>query len=322
MINKRRDSENVPILDLRNGQESLASRISRKSSSISTNKEQFELHPDFGTGNILRLKTGRLYVNISKIHLTKDLHFLPKETPGFLQLFFILSGEKIFRTANNQEYLLESMQACMIQKTFEKEVRILADKILKEIQIAVPLDYLKEYDVFKNEAGIEEEIILLPIHEQAFSILEDIQENDFCEQADVILLRARILELIAILLKTHTKNASNDLSATPDHILKKLSHIKKTILSNLRTNFSLEDLAMESGLNAHTLNNEFKRVFGCSINEFSISQKMEKARQDLENTNKMIYQIAEEVGYKNATHFSAAFKRKYRCTPRQFRNRL
>ena len=46
---------------------------------------------------------------------------------------------------------------------------------------------------------------------------------------------------------------------------------------------------------------------------------MEKAVQLLNLSNKPIYEISDLVGYKNPTHFSAAFKRNFGCTPRQFR---
>jgi len=38
---------------------------------------------------------------------------------------------------------------------------------------------------------------------------------------------------------------------------------------------------------------------------------MDYARYLLENTQKTVYQIAEYVSYKNATHFTAAFKKKF-----------
>jgi AraC-like DNA-binding protein len=47
---------------------------------------------------------------------------------------------------------------------------------------------------------------------------------------------------------------------------------------------------------------------------------MELARQLLTRTDQLIYEVSEAVGYKNATHFSAAFKRHSGKTPKQFRN--
>ena len=49
---------------------------------------------------------------------------------------------------------------------------------------------------------------------------------------------------------------------------------------------------------------------------------MKKAKELLKMTQLPIYEIAEEVGYKNATHFSAAFKRSYKESPKEYRNKL
>jgi AraC-like DNA-binding protein len=75
-------------------------------------------------------------------------------------------------------------------------------------------------------------------------------------------------------------------------------------------------------LKEQILKNELKRNFGCSISRFSTIEKMNKAKELLKNPQLPIYQIAEEVGYKNATHFTAAFKRYFGNTPKYFRNNL
>ncbi len=49
---------------------------------------------------------------------------------------------------------------------------------------------------------------------------------------------------------------------------------------------------------------------------------MDRAKDLLRSTQLPIYQIADEIGYKNATHFSAAFKRCFGMTPKNFRNVL
>lgn len=40
------------------------------------------------------------------------------------------------------------------------------------------------------------------------------------------------------------------------------------------------------------------------------------------NTDLPIYEIAEQIGYKNATHFSAAFKRQEGTTPKKFKTNI
>ena len=98
--------------------------------------------------------------------------------------------------------------------------------------------------------------------------------------------------------------------------------VKQLVKANIHKNITLSNLGNELGITGHTLNKEFIRIFGCSINEYSTTEKMNQAKMMLENSQKMVYQIAEEVGYKNATHFTAAFKRKFGTTPKQYRKLL
>jgi len=49
---------------------------------------------------------------------------------------------------------------------------------------------------------------------------------------------------------------------------------------------------------------------------------LSKAKNLLKNLQLPIYQIAEDVGYKNATHFSAAFKKQFGHTPKYFRSAI
>ncbi|GAL82455.1 transcriptional regulator [Algibacter lectus] len=98
--------------------------------------------------------------------------------------------------------------------------------------------------------------------------------------------------------------------------------MKQFLKNNVDKNYSLNELSNEIGLNENELKTEFKRVFDCSVCQYFISEKMKKSEHLLQNTELPIYLIAEEVGYKNATHFSAAFKRFYDETPRVCRARV
>lgn len=81
-------------------------------------------------------------------------------------------------------------------------------------------------------------------------------------------------------------------------------------------------MSKEVGMNKTLLNREFLRVFGQTVHEYSINKKIEKAKLLLVNTDLPIYEIAEQIGYKNATHFSAAFKRQEGTTPKKFKTNI
>ena len=92
--------------------------------------------------------------------------------------------------------------------------------------------------------------------------------------------------------------------------------------NNLDKNYSINQLAREFGVNENLLKAKFKKLFNCTIQQYFIAEKMEKSKELLKVTQLPIYEIAEEIGYKNATHFSAAFKRYYQESPKKYRNKL
>src|SRR5690606_29360445 len=96
----------------------------------------------------------------------------------------------------------------------------------------------------------------------------------------------------------------------------------QVMLINLHKIHTIRDISREMAINEYMLKKEFKRVFGYSINEFYAKEKMNKAKELLKSTQRPIYEIAGEIGYKNATHFSAAFKRFFGSTPKNFRSAI
>lgn len=184
----------------------------------------------------------------------------------------------------------------------------------------VPNTFLMTHGFLNNHnlKTLSDDYLILPITDELFSILENLERKTVSEVINKIYLKAKVFELMALLLESY-KSSDGHIKWSLDKRLKTLYQIKQLITSNLHKNLPLNELATEVGINGHTLNKEFTRVFGCTINEFSTAEKMDHAKYMLKNTQKMIYQIAEEVGFKNATHFTAAFKRRFHKTPKQFR---
>ena len=103
--------------------------------------------------------------------------------------------------------------------------------------------------------------------------------------------------------------------------LKKVFLAKDIIKNNLNIQLSINELSKKVYLNEFLLKKEFKNNFGVTIFEFALQERMSTAKRLLTNTSKPIYEIAELVGYKNPTHFSAAFKKIGGVTPKTYRKK-
>ena len=81
----------------------------------------------------------------------------------------------------------------------------------------------------------------------------------------------------------------------------------------------LEELARRIGTNENKLTELFRRRFGMAVYEYLGELRLERARLQLAGTRSQVQLIAERAGYRNASDFSRAFRRRYGIGPRQYR---
>ena len=98
----------------------------------------------------------------------------------------------------------------------------------------------------------------------------------------------------------------------------KIRKAKDIIVSRMAEPPSLQELADEIGLNLKKLKEGFKQIYGDSVFSFLFDYKMEVARKLLEAGNDNVNEVGHKVGYSTASHFIAAFKKKYGTTPKKY----
>lgn len=67
------------------------------------------------------------------------------------------------------------------------------------------------------------------------------------------------------------------------------------------------------------LNRIFRKEKNVSVGQFIMNQRMDIAVSLLANKSLTVMDVAEKVGYKNYTNFHSIFKKKYGCSPSQYR---
>lgn len=134
---------------------------------------------------------------------------------------------------------------------------------------------------------------------------------------------AKILELLSLQLKdskelqiengiTHCKKAKD---------IEKIHEARRLLVSDLNQSLSIKQLSRQVGINENKLKYGFKELFNHTIFGYLFDYKMDLACQLLLDTKMNIIDIANQCGYEHASHFSTAFKRKFRVTPQEFRNK-
>ena len=91
---------------------------------------------------------------------------------------------------------------------------------------------------------------------------------------------------------------------------------------HLDRRWTLAELSDRFQIPVSVLRRNFTGVFGVSVAEHMRRVRAEKAKEMLLNTSKSIGEIASELGYDNASKFSAAFRSYAELSPRMYRSKI
>lgn len=100
--------------------------------------------------------------------------------------------------------------------------------------------------------------------------------------------------------------------------LDKLYDLKTYLESHFLEDLSLHQLVRWSTLNEFKLKKGFKILFSKTVFGFVQEKRMEYAGDLLRNTDKTIAETANLIGYQHTHHFSAAFKKHFGSTPKEW----
>lgn len=98
----------------------------------------------------------------------------------------------------------------------------------------------------------------------------------------------------------------------------KIKRAKDIIIAKMAEPPTLQELSEDIGLPLKKLKEGFKQIYGDSVFSFLFDYKMEVARKLLESGAHNVNEVGLKVGYSTASHFIAAFKKKYGITPKKY----
>lgn len=98
-----------------------------------------------------------------------------------------------------------------------------------------------------------------------------------------------------------------------------VAYIIRYMTAHLAEPIRVEALAEELHISRIGLLGKFKRQMGCTLSDFLIGLRMQRAKYLLLESNARINEIAASCGYHNAYYFSNAFKKQIGCSPLAYR---
>jgi len=97
---------------------------------------------------------------------------------------------------------------------------------------------------------------------------------------------------------------------------------KIDILDFLNDNYmfdlSMDEIASFTGRSLSTFKRDFQKISDLPPQKWLIQKRLEAAHELLREKGKSVTEVYEEVGFKNFSHFSSAFKKQYGVAPSNF----
>lgn len=230
-------------------------------------------------------------------------------------IHYVLDGEGIYK-ANGKTYHLHKNQGFLINPETENYYQASEDNPWTYIWIAFNgvkaahyLNYAnldKENLIFECQNGAS----LYNCVAQMFELNVDTPANELEIQSLLYLFLSKLSSnSTAIDLKQRSKVAAEG------YLEQSIEFINNYYMKPIKIN----DIAVYIGVNRSYLTSIFKQKLNISPQEFLMNFRMEKASDQLINSNLPINEIAKSVGYPDPFAFSKVFRKIHGKSPKQYR---
>ena len=125
-------------------------------------------------------------------------------------------------------------------------------------------------------------------------------------------LKAGVLDVLEKLYQR-----TNDRAGNKEKLL--MARVKQYIDEHYAEDISLESVASIAFMNPYYFSSFFKKHTGQNFKPYVTEVRMKHALRLLSQSDLMVYEVAEKVGYHNARHFSDMFKKQFGILPQQYK---
>ncbi len=230
----------------------------------------------------------------------------------------------------SEKYTTENTHNILYTSNFNATFEIPAFEEINYLSIILSLDFY--YKLINEDWGLHQKFSKNIIQKKSAYLTPkyapfspDIQwiihEIKSCRHEGVIkkmYLEAKIKELLILQLDTLIKKPQKKLAIDEDDF-KKLLKAKVILEANFTNAPTLVALSRTISLNEFKLKKGFKACFKTTVKGYITKLRMEYAKDLIKSNTSNVGEVAYKCGYKDVSHFSAAFKLFYGFTPISFR---
>ena len=130
--------------------------------------------------------------------------------------------------------------------------------------------------------------------------------------------KGKVYELLSLYFNRSEDTNVEQCPFLVDEDVVKIRKAKDIVIANMAEPPGLQELAEQVGINLKKLKMGFRQIYGDSVYSFLFDYKMEYARKLLDSGGYNVNEVGLKIGYSTASHFIAAFKKKFGTTPKKY----
>lgn len=250
--------------------------------------------------------------------------------PCFIQFHFCVKGASKFIFSNGSYAFDVNTEHSLLLYNPEKDLPINLELQPKSWVVSILLSIKKFHSLFSQESDYihflsddnkeKKYYNSKEIAPAKIVVLNQMMNYNIHPSIEKLYLKAKTYELLSLYFnKTENKDVEQCPFLVNEENVLKIRKAKDIIINRMTDPPSLQELANEIELTLKKLKDGFKQIYGDTVYSFLFNHKMEYARKLLETNQYNINEIGLKVGYSTASHFIAAFKKKYGITPKKYK---
>ncbi len=248
---------------------------------------------------------------------------------SFIQMHFCLRGNSKF-LFNNGSYTFDVLDNRSIllynpQRVLPINLEIQPKTTLVSFMISIE----KFHSLFSKESGYIPFLSNENSHKKYYDdteikptvsiVLQQIINANINSSVKELYIKGKVYELLSLhFQKEENANVEYCPFLVDEQNVLKIRKAKEIIIARMTEPPSLQALASEIGLNLKKLKEGFKQIYGDTVYSFLFDYKMEHSRKLLETNQFNVNEVGLQIGYSTASHFIAAFKKKFGTTPKKY----
>lgn len=255
--------------------------------------------------------------------------FKREVSSNFIQFHFCIKGSAsfVFNEGNYSLAVSEENSLLLYNPQRDLPINLMLNKHSWILSVLLPIN--KFHSLFSTEANyitfLSEENKDRKYYKDAHIspsmaiVLNQLMSYNLHPTIKPLYFKGKAYELISLYFN---RPADADMEQCPfladEENVSKIKKAKQIMVSRMAEPPTLQELADEINLPINRLKEGFKQIYGDSVFSFLFDYKMEVARQLLATGSHNVNEVGLKVGYSTASHFIAAFKKKFGTTPKKF----